>query len=63
MAIIQKKADDYVQKAVTQAILGKEEDFDAAWDKIQSTLNSYGIDKVNQGMTDLTKERIKLWNK
>lgn len=63
IAIIQKKADDYVQKAVTQAILGSEEDFDAAWDKIQSTLESYGIDKVNQGMTDLTKERIKLWNK
>lgn len=63
MAIIQKKADDYVQKAVTQAILGSEEDFDAAWDQIQSTLKSYGIEKVNQGMTELTKERIELWNK
>ena len=36
MAIIEKKADDYTQKAITQAILGSEADFDAAWDKIQA---------------------------
>ena len=62
IAIIEKKADDYVQKAITQAILGNESDFDAAWDKIQADLKSYGIDKVNDGMSQLTKERIELWN-
>lgn len=62
IAIIQKKADDYVQKAITQAILGSEDDFDGAWDKIQSDLILFGIDKVNDGMSQLTKERIELWN-
>ena len=46
MAIIQKKADDYTQKAITQAILGNEADFDAAWDKIQEDLKAMDIDKA-----------------
>ncbi|MBD7911758.1 ABC transporter substrate-binding protein [Clostridium cibarium] len=62
LAIIQKKADDYVQKAITQAILGKESDFDAAWDKIQSDLKAMNIEKANQAMTDMVKEKLKLWN-
>ena len=62
IAIIQKKADDYTQKAITQAILGKEADFDVAWDKIQQDLKAMDIDKVNEGMSKLTEERIKLWN-
>lgn len=62
VAIIQKKADDYTQKTITQAILGKEADFDAAWDKIQQDLKTMEIDKVNDGMSKLTVERIKLWN-
>lgn len=62
IAIIQKKADDYTQKAITQAILGKESDFDAAWDAIQAQLKSFGIDKLDEGMTKLTAEKIKLWN-
>ena len=62
VAIIQKKADDYIQKAVTQAILGKESDFDAAWDKIQVDLKEMGIDKVNEGMSKLTQDTMKLWS-
>jgi len=62
MAIIQKKADDYTQKAITQAILGKEADFDVAWDKIQEDLKAMDIEKVNESMSKLTEERIKLWN-
>ena len=63
MAIIQKKADDYIQQEATQAVLGKPEDFDKAWDKIIETIKSYDIDKVNKGVTDLLKERLELWNK
>lgn len=62
MAIIQKKADDYVQKAVTQAILGSESDFDSAWDKIQKDLEVMDINKLEEGMSQLTAEKIKLWN-
>ena len=63
MAIIQKKADDYIQQAATQAILGSPEDFDKAWDEIVATLESYKIDELNQGITDLIKDRLELWNK
>ena len=61
MAIIQKKADDYIQQATTQAILGKPEEFDAAWDEIIKTLESYNIDSLNEGVTGLIKERLELW--
>lgn len=62
LTIIQKKCDDYTQKAITQAILGSTADFDKAWDKIQETLKSYNVDKANTQMSDLVKEKIKLWN-
>lgn len=62
IAIIQKKADDYIQKAVTQAILGNEADFDSSWNKIQEDLKAMGIEKLNDGMSKLTEEKIKLWN-
>lgn len=60
--IIQQKCDDYIQQAITQAILGKPADFDKAWDEIQKTLVSYGVDTLNEEMTALTKERLELWN-
>ena len=61
IAIIQKKADDYTQKAITQAVLGEEDNFDAAWDKIQEDLKAMDIDKVNEGFGKLTDERMRLW--
>ena len=62
ISIIQQKCDDYIQQAITQAILGKPADFDKAWDEIQKTLVSYGVDTLNEEMTALTKERLELWN-
>ncbi|GKX67844.1 ABC transporter substrate-binding protein [Inconstantimicrobium mannanitabidum] len=62
LTVIQKKCDDYTQKAITQAILGKPADFDKAWDEIQSTLKSYNVDKANEEMSALVKEKMKLWN-
>ena len=57
VAIIQQKCDDYVQQAITQAILGKPADFDTAWDEIQETLKGTGFDSLNEPMTELTKKR------
>lgn len=62
MAIIQKKADDYIQQATTQAILGKPEEFDAAWDEITKTLESYNVESLNEGVTGLIEARLELWN-
>ncbi|MBE6052942.1 MAG: extracellular solute-binding protein [Clostridium sartagoforme] len=63
IAIIQKKADDYSQQAITQAILGKPEDFDKAYDEIIDTLKSYDIERLNTEMTNLIKARLELWSK
>ncbi|WP_026486915.1 ABC transporter substrate-binding protein [Caldanaerobius polysaccharolyticus] len=62
LTVIQKKADDYCQKAIPQAIMTDPSKFDAAWDKIQKDLKAMGIEKANQEMTKLIKERIELWN-
>ncbi len=60
-AIIQQKADDYTTQAITKAILTKPENFEAEWAKIQKELTAMDIEKANQEMTQLTKDRIKLW--
>ncbi|NOW06655.1 ABC transporter substrate-binding protein [Clostridium beijerinckii] len=62
IAVIQKKADDYTQKAITQSILGRPEDFEAAWEKIQKDLRAMNIEKLNEEMSKVVSEKIKLWN-
>lgn len=61
LAIIQKKADDYTQKAITNAILGKPEDFDKAWDVIQQKLKDMNIEKANSEMSKLVAEKLEMW--
>ncbi|OPJ65125.1 ABC transporter substrate-binding protein [Clostridium oryzae] len=61
LSLIQKKADDYTQKAITQAILTDPSKFDAAWDAIQAKLKSLGIEKANKEMTELTQKMMKLY--
>lgn len=63
MAIIKQRADDYIQKAVTEAILGSPENFDASWDEIQTKLKSMNIEKLNEDMSKLISDTIELWNK
>jgi len=62
IASIQKKADDYTQKAIIQAILGSPADFEAAWKKIQEDLKAMDIEKLNKEMSKVVAEKIKLWN-
>ena len=63
ISLIQNKADAFTQEAITKAIIGPEEEFDIAWDSIQAELKNLGVDKMNKDMTELTKEKIALWNK
>lgn len=60
---IQKQLDDYFKCAIAEAILGKPEDFDMAWEQIQMRLKELGVEKLNNEITKFTKERIELWNK
>lgn len=61
LAIIQKKADDYAQKATTNAILGKTADFDKNWDEMIKKIKDMGMDKAESEMTKLVKEKTALW--
>lgn len=61
LAVIQQKADDLTEQRITQAILGKPADFDAAWESIQQDLVDLGIDKANEEMTQMTKDVMELW--
>lgn len=61
LEITQKKADDLTEQKITQAILGKPADFDAAWEKMQQELLDMGIEDANKDMTKITQDVMKLW--
>ena len=61
LEIIQQKADDLTEQKITQAILGKPEDFDAAWDEIQQDLIDLDIETANEEMTKITQDVMELW--
>lgn len=62
MAIIQNRLDEYTQKAITEAILGPESEFDNSWSKIQEEMINMGVEQLNDDMSKMTVEKIKLWN-
>jgi len=61
LEIIQKKADDLTEQKITQAILGKPDDFEEAWEKMQQELIDMGIEDANKDMTKITQNLMELW--
>ena len=61
LEITQKKADDLTEQKITQAILGKPGDFEAAWEKMQQELIDMGIEDANKDMTKITRNLMELW--
>lgn len=62
ITLIQNNIDSYTQKAITKAIVGSESDFDAAWEKIQKDMKEMRVSELDEGMSALTSEKMKLWN-
>lgn len=62
LAIFNQKSQDYIQQAITQAILGSPDAFDASWDTMLKKLDEMGVKEANAEMTRLTQEKIKFWN-
>lgn len=62
MAIIQNRLDEYTQKSITEVILGPESQFDDSWNKIQEEMKKIGVEQLNDDMSKMTVEKIKLWN-
>jgi putative aldouronate transport system substrate-binding protein len=56
------EADDYIKTALSQAVLGRPADFDAAWDRIIRDLRAIGIEDANKALTELVKDKVRLWS-
>ena len=61
LELIQTRAIDFVQQAVTQAILVAPEDFDTAWDAVIDGLIELGIEQANAEQTQIVRDTISLW--
>jgi putative aldouronate transport system substrate-binding protein len=55
------EADDLSKSALSNMILGKPEDFDAAWEQFMKDLRSIGIEEANKALTVLIKDKLRLW--
>ncbi len=56
------EADAYVKTSLVNAILGRPEDFDAAWLSMRETLIAMGIEEANKAMTKLIRDRVAMWS-
>jgi len=61
LALIQTRANDFVQQAVTQAILAAPDAFDETWDHVIKGLEDLNIEQANAEMTQIVQNTIKLW--
>jgi putative aldouronate transport system substrate-binding protein len=57
------EADIYMKTALANIVLGKPEDFDASWQKIQNDLRAMKIEEANRAMTSLIRDKVALWNR
>jgi len=56
-----QETDDYMRTALSNIVLGRTADFDASWSRIINDLNRMGIQDVNNALTQLVKDKVKLW--
>lgn len=56
------EADEFVKNALVNAILGKPEDFKAAWENMRSGLAAMNIEEADKAMTKLIRDRVAMWS-
>jgi len=56
-----QEADDYMKTALSNIVIGRQQDFDASWERIMQDLNRMGITDANRALTNLVKDKVKLW--
>ncbi|MDR3284131.1 MAG: ABC transporter substrate-binding protein [Treponema sp.] len=56
------EADEYIKNALANIVLGKPENFDAAWNKIAQDLRKLGIEEANSALTQMIQDKISMWN-
>ena len=58
-----QEADDYMKNALANLVLGRPENFNTAWARIQSDLIRMGIEDANRAMTQMIRDKVQLWNR
>jgi putative aldouronate transport system substrate-binding protein len=56
------EADDYMKNALANIVLGRPFNFENAWQKIVQDLRAMGIEEANRALTQLVKDKVKLWS-
>jgi putative aldouronate transport system substrate-binding protein len=56
------EADDLSKSSLANMILGKPEDFDAAWDRFMRELRAIGIEEANKALSNMVKDKMRLWS-
>ena len=55
------EADSFVRTALVNMIMGSPDNFDTAWENMVQGLHRIRIDEANRAMTQLIRERVRLW--
>ena len=55
------EADNYVKTALIAMIPGRTADFDAAWERMTAELRRMGVENADAAMTQLIRDRVRLW--
>ena len=58
-----QEADDYMKNALANLVLGRPENFNAGWQRIQQDLLRMGIEDANRAMTQMIRDKVELWNR
>jgi len=56
-------ADNYMKNALANIVLGRPENFDASWARIQRDLLAMGIEDANKAMTEMIRDKVELWGR
>ncbi|MDR2701590.1 MAG: ABC transporter substrate-binding protein [Spirochaetaceae bacterium] len=57
------EADNYMKNALANLVLGKPANFEDSWQKIVQDLRRMGIEDAGKILTNMVKDKIKLWSK
>jgi len=57
------EADNYMKNALANLVLGKPANFEDSWQKIIQDLRRMGIEDAGKILTEMVKDKIKLWSK
>ncbi|MCL2805396.1 MAG: ABC transporter substrate-binding protein [Treponema sp.] len=57
------EADNYMKNALANIVLGRPENFNTAWQRIQQDLIRMGIEDANRAMTQMIRSKVELWNR